>query len=123
MIKILHDIPFSSGLLLLSPILTILPGRQYSLDCDYENEENGETVQIKTLFTDIVAFKCTYLYALDVFLIKNAYEKIVELEQSEWKSEVLNRLAKEREAYKHLAIVFDDGPCYEFICKDIDIPD
>ncbi len=117
MIKTLYDIPFSSGLLLSSPLLNTLPGRQYSLDCDYENEENGDTIRIKFLFTDVVAFKCTYKQAVDIFLIKNAYEKLVELEQSQWKSEVLGRLSKEQEEYKHFAICFDDGPSYEFICK------
>ena len=58
-----------------------------------------------------------------------AYDKIVDLGETSWLTEVKNQLRRygdlvlsspshgPLEQLAHLMINFDDGPCYEFICR------
>jgi hypothetical protein len=73
------------------------------------------------VFGGVEAFRCTYYKAVSVDIIKDAYDKVVDLEMTDWLSEIVDRLTFARQSnsgLRHLVVYFDDGPCYEFICKE-----
>jgi hypothetical protein len=50
----------------------------------------------------------------------SAYDRLVEVTDSSWAPNVIERLRKMGGAdapWRHLMIYFDDGPCYEAICR------
>ena len=52
-----------------------------------------------------------------------AYDKVIQYEDSDWLKEVRARIASRptkisTSDLRHLAVMFDDGPYYEFICRD-----
>ncbi len=81
---------------------------------------------VDIIFTAVEAYRCTYLEARaeegDA-----ACDKLVDVGQSAWLSEIRSRLARrghgELQALKHLLIALDGGPCYEVICKGFSTQD
>jgi hypothetical protein len=56
-------------------------------------------------------------------MIRAAYGELVDLGESQWLSEISQKvkgyyakIKKPPRMLKHLAIYFDDGPCFEIIC-------
>jgi hypothetical protein len=49
-----------------------------------------------------------------------AYDRLIDLGQSRWLGEIARNLEQHGEdtmGLSHLMINFDDGPCYEMICR------
>jgi len=99
-------------------------GRVCALVCEYE----GDTYQVVTLnlvFDGVEAFKCTYHASCTAEMIRTAYDQVVDGGSSDWLSAIRDQLLtvdglykdQKVEELKHLMIYFDDGPCYEFICR------
>ncbi|MCM3870993.1 MAG: hypothetical protein ND895_09915 [Pyrinomonadaceae bacterium] len=104
-----------------------LLGRNCALTFDYEGNDD-EIVHVQLTFEDVEAYKCTYLYACTVELIGTAYDKVVDVGSSEWLTAIRQQLVSygrdvlvsfghNIDGLKHLMIFFDDGPCYEFVCR------
>ena len=72
-------------------------------------------------FHDVAALRCTYLPALSADLIRSAYDKLVDIRSSAWLSEANSIRPDAQESLRHLRICFDDGPCFEFLCRGFDI--
>jgi hypothetical protein len=116
----IYELPVPSTALLNGVFLQLLPKRTCMLTCEYEDERD-EVISLKLIFEGVEAFRCTFHKACAVELIKTAYDKVVDLGASPWFSEVTERLTGaiiEIPELRHLAIYFDDGPCYEFICGE-----
>jgi hypothetical protein len=76
------------------------------------------------VFGGVEAFRCAYYYAVSADMIEIAYDRVVDLEATTWLSEIEGRLASARQinyGLRHLVVYFDDGPCYEFICKEFSV--
>lgn len=74
---------------------------------------------VKLLFDGVEAFRCTYHHACTLEMIK-AYDKVIDRGETEWLNSIKLRLAEYNDStteLRHLMIYFDDGPCYEFICR------
>lgn len=98
-------------------------GRTCALAFEYEDDDDN-VVHVKVLFEGVEAFKCTYLFACTVEMIETAYDRVVDIGPSEWLSAVRERLqsnGQDSHDLKHLMNYFDDGPCYEIICRDLKI--
>ena len=120
MTQILWTLPVPSTALLRSPIFQVLLSRSCALFCEYENDD-GDLVSLKLLFEGVQAFKCTYYKACTIEMINTAYDKVVDIGSTEWKAKIKARLVSSDQdilGLKHLMIYFDDGPCYEFICRN-----
>ena len=120
MLNNLYELPVPSTALLSGVSLQILPKRTVALMCDYE-DESDEIISLKLVFEGVEAFKCTYYKACKEELIKAAYDKVVDIGASDWFTEITERLSGaviDVPALQHLVIYFDDGPCYEFICRE-----
>ena len=101
----------------------MLPKRKCTLEYSYEDEENFSVVFEKLVFDRIESFKCTHYKACSLEMIE-AYDKVVDVGKSSWLSEVKQNLSYVEENFndlKHLRIYFDDGHCYEFICRSFEV--
>lgn len=119
----LWELPVPSTALLQDARFEIRLGRTCALQFEYEDEDDN-TVSVKLLFEGVEAFKCTYLFACTVEMIETAYDRVADLGSSEWLDAIRKQLGshgQEAKDLKHLMIYFDDGPCYEFICRDLRI--
>lgn len=113
--------PVPSSALTRGPSFSVLLKRECEISF-YSESDDGEK-KSSIVFEDVEAFKCTRMPARSVEMINTAYDKLVQLEGSQWLMEVKTNSADyyaKRQAtpkeLKHLMICFDDGPCYEFIC-------
>lgn len=97
----------------------MLHGRRCSLEYSYESEKDDSATPEKLIFDGVESFKCTYYNSCSLEMIE-AYDKVINIGKSEWLIGIKQNLANTKidsENLKHLRIYFDDGPCYEFICR------
>lgn len=97
----------------------VLLGRTCALTFECEDSDD-KMVSISLLFEGVEAFKCTYYYACTVEMIETAYDKVVDVSSSSWLTDIKTQLIRSERStsdLRHLMIYFDDGPCYEFICR------
>jgi hypothetical protein len=120
MSQTLWTLPVASTALLNGTTFQKLSRRVCALVCEYEDDSDS-VVSIKLLFDGVEAFKCTYQGACTPEMIRNSYDKVVDVGSSEWLRSVQGQLisygSQSVDELKHLMIYFDDGPCYEFICR------
>jgi hypothetical protein len=103
------------------PTFAPLPRRQCELSFYVEAEPGDKKESL--LFDGVEAYKSTYRAALSAEMISAAYGKLVDLGESQWLGEIAPKAAgyytkvkKTPPVLRHLAICFDDGPCFEIIC-------
>ncbi|MCC6663358.1 MAG: hypothetical protein IT375_06410 [Polyangiaceae bacterium] len=95
------------------------PGRQWSLVLEYEPDVASPERKGVLEFSDVEAFRCTYESSCGPEVI-GAYDKLVDVGQTEWLKHAVSNLARRGKPSRdllHLMILFDDGPCYEFLCR------
>lgn len=118
--RTLYELPITSTRIASEVIFEKLLGRRCSLT--YEFEENGRHVRECILFTGIEGFRCTYFAAIDPEIISIAYDRVVDFGKSDWLHEIISNLQHanaDSHGLRHLVVYFDDGPAYEFICRDL----
>jgi hypothetical protein len=94
------------------------PGREIALRYEFEGPSD-DTISEAIVFEGVEAFKCTYGLACTEWML-SAYDRLVEVKDSSWAKDVFERIRKTgvaSPALRHLTIYFDDGPCYEAICR------
>lgn len=123
MTQTLWTLPVPATALLEGVAFQKLLGRTCTLIFKYEDEDDS-IVQMSLLFEHVEAFKCTYLSACTVEMVEMAYGKVVDVGSTGWLTAVQVQADSYAASYgqdvvglKHLMIYFDDGPCYEFICR------
>ena len=120
---VLFTLPVPSTALLRSPEFEMGLGRKCRLKYVYEFNQTSELIEDTLEFDGVESFKITYYTAnsLDVF---QAYGKLIEMHKSEWLDEIrlnLQSSKSDTNGLKHFRIYFDDGPCYEFIARTIEV--
>lgn len=74
---------------------------------------------VDLLFEGTEAFRCTY-YRSRGDDMREAYDRLVDRGNTDWLREIRNNLSLHRgdsSGLSHMMINFDDGPCYEVICR------
>lgn len=107
----------STALLGSGVVLEKRQGRQVALGMRYESEGSEEALAV--IFEGVEAFKMTYDGARDDSMLE-AYDRLIGLGRTPWLVEVTENLRRHGEnatGLHHLMIDFDDGPCYEVICR------
>jgi hypothetical protein len=97
-------------------------GRAIALRYEIEGE-SGESRTESIVFDGVESFRCTYGPACAESMLA-AYDRLVELPGSSWVQELgaqLLRTGGARPTLRHLMIYFDDGPCYEVVCRSFHI--
>lgn len=98
------------------------PGREIALRYEFEGPADDTRTEA-IVFEGVESFKCTYGGACGEWML-SAYDRLVEVTDSSWAKEVAAQLCKMGEVQpplRHLMIHFDDGPCYEAICRGVRI--
>lgn len=119
MIKTIYKLPVPSTALLKDPIFEERIKRTGALICEYESETEDKIVILTMVFENLAAFKCSY-YGAQGSEMSNAYSKVINFGLSKWLIEVKDNLMRyemDSKELSHLAIYFDDGPTFEFICR------
>src|SRR5438034_7082704 len=99
----------------------VRPHRAVVLVCSWDDRPAGP---LALVFESVEALKCTYHKACTVEQIRLAYDTVVDLGASGWLREIAGRHNRGEAAdLRHLMIYFDDGPCYEFICRGLRVED
>jgi hypothetical protein len=114
----LWELPVPASALLTSPEFVVRPRRECELRLSIEGDDGGPR-SIALGFGGVESYKCTFLTSCTADMFKLAYGKLVSLD-SNWLEEVRRSGRKDQttiEALRHLMITFDDGPCYEIICR------
>jgi hypothetical protein len=112
------QLPVAASALLHSPEFVVLPHRECAVKLLLEGDD-GATKAIALQFTGVESYKCTFLTSCTADMFNLAYVKLVSL-NSAWLDEVRSARKKDQatlSALQHFMITFDDGPCYEFICR------
>lgn len=114
----LWRLPVPASALLESPKFVVRPRRECELRLSVEGED-GSPSPVTLLFSAVETFKCTYLTSCTAEMFNIAYGRLVSID-GDWLGEI-RRAGKKSQAeigaLQHLMITFDDGPCYEIICK------
>jgi hypothetical protein len=117
--EVVWTLPFpSSGLS--GVVFQKLAGRSCALACD-----DGEHSPVRLVFDGVEAFKCTYHNACTLEMVET-YDKLTDMGRTPWLDSVRRQLSGfggEVQSLRHLMIYFDDGPCYEFICRSFRVTD
>jgi len=94
----------------------------YEGDSEFVKKPRNGTVIQRLTFHRVVAYRCSYGFSCGSDLVRTAYDQLVDLGATDWLRMV--RIAtsgdpsRDVEPLRHVAIFFDEGPCYEFICKE-----
>ncbi|QJP71553.1 hypothetical protein [Burkholderia glumae] len=114
----LWQLPVAASALLTSPEFVVLPRRECELRLSIEGDDGGP-VALTLRFGGAEVYKCTFMTSCTAEMFNLAYGRLVSLD-SNWLGEVRKTGKKNQEvveALRHLMITFDDGPCYELICR------
>lgn len=116
----LWEFPVQATSLISGPDFAALPKRQCVISFNIEGND-ADLEQINLLFQGVEAFKCTYLTSCSAEMLNLSYGKLIRLENTPWLCDVLKNFARGSQPtheLQHLMISFDDGPCYELICRN-----
>jgi hypothetical protein len=84
----------------------------------FENDHDTDA-RLNLEFEEVEAYKCTYYSATETSMLE-AYDRLVDLGSSEWLQVIAANVHARGGAaagLSHLMIMFDDGPCYEIVCR------
>jgi hypothetical protein len=121
----LRKLPVPATSLYRGPFFCSLPKRRCEISFEIE-EDGGALSKVTLVFDGVEAYRCTYLSSLSANVIKAAYGKLVQVDESPWVAEisqVYDKGGRTSKDLKHLMICFDDGPCFEFICLEFSVKD
>ena len=93
-----------------------LGGRECLLICQFALDGSDD---FQMTFAGVESYKATFYMACTSQMLE-AYDRISNVGTTPWLEEVsaqLSRSGEDSSGLQHLMIYFDDGPCYEFICR------
>ncbi|MFO0631444.1 MAG: hypothetical protein U0168_01200 [Nannocystaceae bacterium] len=118
MAKTLWQLPVpSTALLDGGPTFEKRPRREVGLRMSYEHDDRVDVVGL--LFEGVEAIKITFDRARSDSMLE-AYDRLMDQGQTSWLDEVVENLSRhgaDSTGLAHLIVNFDDGPCYEVICR------
>jgi len=125
MSKKVWRLPVPATALASGPYLDVGPGRELALRFSYEGDDPPRTGEARVQFEGVEAFKVAFMDAFDNTVLE-AYGCLVDRGDTPWLGEVRSNLQTQKRPaaeLKHLMILFDDGPCYEVICRNFQVAD
>lgn len=120
MSEVIWHLPFPSSGLGPGVDFLLLTGHSCALSC--RDDDYGF---VRIIFEGVEAFKCTYYLARTLEMI-STYDSLTDLGVTPWLSSIQKQVSAaggEWQSLRHLMIYFDDGPCYEFICRNLRVED
>lgn len=83
----------------------------------------NEERRIELRFTDVYAVRCTFDQACTLEMIE-AYGALIDVGESEFLKSAIRQIKDTHHSIiglRHLSIYFDDGPCFDFICRNFSV--
>ena len=118
--KELWRLPVVPSAIYLGPEISVLPKRTVKLKFSTECAK-GAIVESALHFEGVEAYRCTYATSLSADMINLSYGALVALD-SKWLEAVRTTGRKQNvDELFHAMMTFDDGPCYEIICRSWNI--
>lgn len=114
----------STALLDGGPVFEKRLGREVAIRLRHEADD-ADAVTTVLVFEGVEAFKCTYYKACDRSMLE-AYDRLVDRGRTGWLDELvanLSRAGANSDGLVHTMITFDDGPCYEIVCRTFRVED
>ena len=118
MSNIVWQSPVPSSGFLRGVDLQTRPQREIVLGFEFEDaDEEMRTAELS--FKNVVHYRTTYLAALRADTINQAYDRLVDVSESTELREVIavTEANGKGSNYRHYRVCFDDGPCFDFICR------
>jgi hypothetical protein len=122
MSQLIWTLPLPSTAVAVHPTLKQLPRREVELSFALQKEEDEEPQQFRLRFSGVESFKWTYLTSCSEEMIKSAYDKLIDCENTDWLQEckkISARVGSGLKALRHYRIFFDEGPCLEVIGESV----
>ena len=113
--ELLWKIPVPSSSLGEGPVFEEIVGRDCSISFKINSRRGWQIT-----FKGVEAYKCHYYHACTAEMIDTSYDRLIDIRDSSWLNALRTQLTKYGDDIKdlrHLMIYFDDGPCYELICR------
>src|SRR5882724_8627845 len=66
--------------------------RECQVSFRYEDDQTQSIRHVILSFINIAAFRCTYLPALSVEMIETSYDKLIDIESSDWLTEAVESM-------------------------------
>ncbi len=120
---VIWKLPFPSTAMLQFPNFNILPGPIFWIECEFDSDNdyyNDKKTVVTLFFEGVVVQQLRFSSALDVRDV-NAYDRVMQIGSSELQTMTLKAMLDRKrdiENIKHLRIHFDDGYCFDLICKN-----
>lgn len=116
----LWHLPVAPTALYYDPKLDMEGSRKCTLTLFFEDNDFNSK-ELKLSFLGVEKFCFTYLTSLNSEM-RGAYGKVILIYDSAFIEEI-RYLNNNKNELNHYMITFDDGPCYEFICKEFIVQD
>ncbi|HEY1212073.1 MAG TPA: hypothetical protein VGE93_00440 [Bryobacteraceae bacterium] len=123
MSNVLWEAPVASTGFVIGPVFQEHPGRTVLVSFDFENDRDRLT-KAEVTFFKLVQFHITYEAALRIEMFE-AYDKIIELFDSEELQDLTEALGRKKIPYpsrvRHFRLCFDGGPCFDMFGESIEV--
>lgn len=121
MSNIIWKCPVPSSGFLRGVSLQFRPRREVVIAFDFEDSDD-KIRSVELIFKDVVHYRVTYLDAMQVDMIKEAYDQVVVHVDSQILREIHKSLKDNDRILSifHFRICFDDGPCFDFIASSFE---
>ena len=83
--------------------------------------DEDHTSRVTMTFRGVIAYRVWFLDSLTSGLL-DAYDKLIDVGESDWLAGGRKTNSHTPGTLRHLRILFDDGPCYEFLCTSVELP-
>jgi hypothetical protein len=118
----LWDLPVASTGFTHGPELEMRPKRAIAIRFAFDGvaHDDGREKTLALVFDGTEALKVTHYNARPEWMLV-AYDRLVDLGETTWLLETrdeLQRRGTSAHDVRHLMINFDDGPCFEILCRD-----
>jgi hypothetical protein len=116
MSNIIWQSPVPSSGFLRGVSVQLRPRREIALAFEFE-DANEEMHSGELVFSEVVHYRTTYMPALRADVIREAYDRVVDVGTSPELLEVVAAMEANRRTteVRHYRVCFDDGPCFDFI--------
>ncbi len=124
--RVLYKFPEPATSILKGPVYRSVPGKfrqQRGMSTlTYAVKHQGQIIIEELQFIETVAYSYYSLFAIPPTAVP-AYAKVIDIADSSLLQEIKSRIesrpsGKSTSDLRHLAILFDDGPYYDFIRRD-----
>lgn len=118
MSKVVWNSPSPSSSYLRGVDVQVRPRRELALLFEFENE-SGKLQKGELIFSGVVSYRSTFLYAIRAAAFREAYDRVVDMGVTEYLHDTMDAMQMNGRLFDviHYMVCFDDGPCFDVIAE------